>query len=172
MKSVLCAAYYDLHTCMRNPVAFFLNANKGAYQASQVANHLAPLCAEHHVAFAQGSIHLRSVAVDMLRQGLPARFESCDVDGCGKGARDWLTQQFLVHSDSGDLLFDPLYSFQNMRKSAEALQKSGRSPLCEDCQRDLPRLMNASRHYIWDQLPYFFNVKARKEGTPYGYDTY
>ncbi len=160
---------------MRNPKTFSI-AWKETFEVSQVARYLASFRPDQHARFTQGSIYLRSVAVDILRKGLPRHFSSCKYHACNQNTKvwlfGWLTNQFIIHTLSEDLSFDPVHSFKIIKQSAETLQKSGGSPMCKDCQRDLPKAIQACRQYMWDHVDTFFGAEDLEEGLPYGYEHY
>lgn len=173
MKHILGAAYYDLHTRLRNPTTCFSHDVREIYYVSQVANHLKPFPPEYHLLFTQGIIYLRKAAMDVLRQGLPEWFLNCDTDDCNEHGRAWLNEQFLEHATTDVFVFDPLYALQIMRESAAALEKLETSPMCLECRCRLPKFFSACRHFIWDQLPYFFGVDVTDwDIDDHGYEYY
>lgn len=83
---------------------------------------------------------------------------------CTQAISDWWHG---VHQSSANYSTrDPLIRLSSLKASVGAVG------LCRPCSLRTQRAIEISRTYLWDELPYFFGLKAREQGVTYGYKKY
>lgn len=179
VPSVLPAAWYNLHIVSgHNNNLILSSATVREFKAAEKLGDrdLENLPSGHHVRLNKGSRYLRSAALQMLTDGLPAKF-SCSQTECKEDTNKWLREQFDAYSASERLSYDPLHVFRELCKSVAELPLYEDSEelgyrICWHCRSKLIDSTQAWRRYLWDQIPYFFGVEAMVEGKDYGYAQY
>lgn len=156
---------------------------QGTYMASdwgaeRLVNHLKRLEASHFLRFATGREYLRVAVRELIVQELPSKLGLC---GCGSIVCSsalhqwWQAQTSPVGEGSSDhpIYRDPLGTLEDMkcRLGNLSLEDSMR-PTRLVCRTKLQKKIDACRRYLWDEIPYFFNLKPREEGVVYGWKSY
>ncbi|KAI0699088.1 hypothetical protein BC835DRAFT_1541450 [Cytidiella melzeri] len=187
VPSILPAAFYNLHVMTsRLPMDMAccnLNADGSNYAHSQagwqLANlHDSPLSnlgVKEIAQLMQGRdwlwVVVTNLISEVIRDALTNR--RCALREPGSilkktcyPATDGILGRYRDARDLRELCDDPLDGLILIKKRFRD------QTMCQSCRKHVCKIFDAFRQYIWDELPYFFGIKSRKEGELYGYKRY
>lgn len=175
---MLPAAYYHVNRwrrCIQR--AQSISTQDLENHRSRYANILQELKPYHHLKLAEGREYFHTLLFDLFWDQIYHKVVAeCECDGqrdCT--AIDPVFQSFFgSHTKRSDFLFDPLSVLRDLQDTL--IQPSKYSQLdsrpSPQCLEKTARGVQAFREFIWDELPYIFDLKPREEGKIYSFHRY
>ncbi len=162
-------------------MAYFSTTDDGREEFEEAyypPKDLTNLSSQHLACFIEGSHCLRKAIWMLLSHHVPENLSDACLCGsakekCWKARRKWLDDKRREFGD--ECFLDPLWVLREMQDAANGLllhPSDSDRQIGFHCRAGLVKALGACRQYLWDELPYFFRLKAREDDQVYGYDQY
>ncbi|KAI0345788.1 hypothetical protein BDW22DRAFT_913409 [Trametopsis cervina] len=174
IPSVLPAAFYDLHvqTSLVSAVANELGGparpndpylvwdkTHDRFTASQIWQ------------LTRGREWLRLIVTRFMTTTLPAelkrQYGECTQSQACQVGKDNVLKISSSHARYNELYNDPLWGLYRMKK--DVWRELEQMNMCATCGSWNTSTIEGLRDYIWAEMPYFFGLEERKDGSNYGY---
>lgn len=169
MTESLPAIFYQLHTRFRLPHPYIDYPRNYSENLDGFRQLIQALPAFHLCQLMEAREWLRASTNFLFDHVLPSQvYHRTDCARSNVGAPDNCSDRWYNHvsscnalDDTGTLFLDPLRVLTDMDSDVRTWSDDR---LCLTCKSHGLRALDATRRFIWDELPFHFRLKIREEG--------